>query len=103
MGGATSPVSLQGSFSKRNMAHIVSLLDSADALKLTSLDRFPLLVTMILIAIGAVGFICVRMLLLWENRRRARIVETWTAQEFEQENENGDRRGDMKLTFRYGY
>ncbi|KAL5381630.1 hypothetical protein DPSP01_007078 [Paraphaeosphaeria sporulosa] len=65
--------------------------------------RFPLMMTMILIAIGAVGFISMRMLLMWENRRRARIIETWTAEDFERENESQERRGDAKLSFRYGY
>lgn len=70
---------------------------------LTLQDRFPLLVTMILIAIGACGFITMRGLLMWENRRRSQIIETWTAEDFERENENEERRGDMKLSFRYGY
>lgn len=68
-----------------------------------SQDRFPLLVTLILIAVGACGFVAVRGLLMWENGRRARIVAPWTAEEFERESENGDRRGDMKVSFRYGY
>jgi hypothetical protein len=70
---------------------------------LTSPDRFPLLVTMILIVIGAGGFICMRVLLMLENRRRARIVSTWSASEFAAEKDSNTRRGDMKLTFRYGY
>jgi Trk-type K+ transport system membrane component len=70
---------------------------------LTSTDRFPLLVTMILIVIGACGFLSMRLLLMLENRRRARIISTWVADDFEAENESNKRRGDMKLTFRYGY
>jgi hypothetical protein len=59
--------------------------------------------TMILIVIGACGFICMRGLLMLENRRRARIVSTWSAAEVAEEKDSNRRRGDMKLTFRYGY
>jgi hypothetical protein len=38
-----------------------------------------------------------------ENRRRARIVSTWSAAEVAEEKDSNRRRGDMKLTFRYGY
>jgi len=58
---------------------------------------------MILIAIGACGFIAMRGLLMLENRRRARLISTWTAEDFETENESQERRGDMKLTFKYMY
>jgi hypothetical protein len=59
--------------------------------------------TMILIAIGACGFMVMRFLLVWENRRRSRITQTWTAEDFERENLNEQRRGDAKLSFKYGY
>jgi hypothetical protein len=58
---------------------------------------------MILIIIGAFGFISMRVLLMVENRRRARIISTWVADDFEAENLSDERRGDMKLSFRYGY
>jgi acyl CoA:acetate/3-ketoacid CoA transferase alpha subunit len=70
---------------------------------LTSPDRFPLLVTMILVVIGACGFLSMRLLLMLENRRRARIISSWTAEDFEAEASSNERRGDMKLTFRHGY
>jgi len=66
-------------------------------------DRFPLLVTMILIAIGASGFIGMRGLLMWENRKRQRVTSTWAPADFANERESRKRRGDMKLSFRYGY
>jgi hypothetical protein len=58
---------------------------------------------MILIVIGAGGFLFIRLLLMLENRRRARIISGWTVDEFEEETRSNERRGDMKLTFRYGY
>jgi hypothetical protein len=58
---------------------------------------------MILIAIGALGFMAMRVVLMWENQRRARILETWTAEDFEREKESEERRGDSKLSFKYGY
>jgi hypothetical protein len=66
-------------------------------------DRIPLLITMLLIVTGAVGFVSIRGLLMLENRRRARKISGWTKEEYEAENESDQRRGDMKLTFRYGY
>ncbi|KAH7116123.1 major facilitator superfamily domain-containing protein [Dendryphion nanum] len=65
--------------------------------------KFSLLVTMILIAIGACGFLMMRVIFMYVNRRRARIISTWTVEDFEEENTLLERRGDQKLTFRYGY
>jgi hypothetical protein len=58
---------------------------------------------MILIVIGACGFIAMRMLLMFENRRRARIISDWSVEDFEAERESVMRKGDMKVSFRYGY
>jgi hypothetical protein len=58
---------------------------------------------MILIAIGALGFMAIRVVLILENQRRARIIQTWTAEDFERERENEERRGDSKLSFKYDY
>jgi hypothetical protein len=58
---------------------------------------------MILIVIGAGGFLLMRVLLMLENRRRARVVAGWSAHDFETEKTSEERRGDMKVTFRYGY
>jgi hypothetical protein len=69
---------------------------------LTSPDRFPLLVTMILIVIGACGFLFMRLLFMLENRR-PRVISGWTIEDFEAEASSNERRGDMKLTYRYGY
>lgn len=58
---------------------------------------------MILIIIGACGFLSMRGLLMWENRRRARLISGWQPWDFEAERDTPERRGDMKLSFRYGY
>jgi hypothetical protein len=58
---------------------------------------------MILIVIGAGGFLLMRVLLMLENRRRARVVSGWSAHDFEAEKTSEERRGDMKITFHYGY
>jgi hypothetical protein len=58
---------------------------------------------MILIVIGACGFIIMRVLLMLENRRRARIISGWSVDDFEAEKSSEKRRGDKKITFRYGY
>jgi hypothetical protein len=58
---------------------------------------------MILIVIGAGGFLLIRVLLILENRRRARVIAGWSAYDFETEKTSEERRGDMKVTFRYGY
>ncbi|KAF2108087.1 hypothetical protein BDV96DRAFT_616595 [Lophiotrema nucula] len=70
---------------------------------LTVLVRYPLLVTMILIAIGAIGFLSIRILLMWINHKRVRVISTWRAESFEKGRLSTERRGDPKLTFRYGY
>lgn len=67
------------------------------------IDRYPLLVTMILIAIGALGFLSVRFWLMLINQKRAGTILSWTADEFDEEMSSEERRGDQKLTFRYGY
>jgi hypothetical protein len=58
---------------------------------------------MIVIVIGACGFMAMRVLLMLENRRRARTISGWSAENFEMEENTEERRGDMKITFRYGY
>jgi len=63
---------------------------------------FPLKVTMVLIIIGMVGFACIRFVFQHENRRRAKKIAGWTAEELEAERLNSTRRGNQKLTFVYG-
>ncbi|KAI9370217.1 major facilitator superfamily domain-containing protein [Aspergillus egyptiacus] len=65
--------------------------------------KFPLIVTMILIAVGMVGFCVMRGLYMWENRRRRKIILSWDEREYAAERERVDRRGDQKLTWVYVY
>ncbi|KAL4966461.1 major facilitator superfamily domain-containing protein [Aspergillus stella-maris] len=65
--------------------------------------KYPLIVTMILIAVGMVGFVAMRGVYMWENRRRRRIILQWTPEEYQVEQERTDRRGDKKVTWVYAY
>ncbi len=65
--------------------------------------HYPLTVTMALICVGLVGFLSMRGVYMWTNRDRARRIKGWTAEDSETERLNPERRGDMKLTFVYGY
>ena len=58
---------------------------------------------MILIAIGLLGFLSIRVVYMTINRNRDRKMANWTESDFAQENQSTERRGDQKLTFRYGY
>lgn len=57
---------------------------------------------MVLIITGMVGFACIRFVFQYENRRRAKKIAEWTAEELEAEKLNPARRGNQKLTFVYG-
>ncbi|KAL4862948.1 hypothetical protein BDV12DRAFT_206863 [Aspergillus spectabilis] len=65
--------------------------------------RFPLVVTMILIAVGMGGFCAMRGLYMWENRRRRRAILSWDEREYAEERNRVDKRGDQKLTWVYAY
>lgn len=65
--------------------------------------RYPLIVTMILIAVGMVGFCAMRGLYMWENRRRRRVILSWDEREYAEEQARVDRRGDQKITWVYAY
>ncbi|KAF9884622.1 hypothetical protein FE257_001444 [Aspergillus nanangensis] len=65
--------------------------------------RFPLIMTMILIAIGMVGFCAIRVTYMFENRRRRRIVASWEATDYTEEQVSRDRRGDQRQTWIYSY
>ncbi|AEO64589.1 uncharacterized protein THITE_2110885 [Thermothielavioides terrestris NRRL 8126] len=64
---------------------------------------YPLTVTMILIAVGMVGFVFIRVMYMLENRRRRKILATWTEENFIEEMSSTERRGDQRYTFIYGY
>jgi MFS family permease len=65
--------------------------------------RYPLMVTMILTAVGMVGFVFIRAMYMLENRRRRKILATWDEADFEAERLDPKKRGDQKLTWIYGY
>jgi hypothetical protein len=58
---------------------------------------------MILIAVGMVGFGFLRAMYMLENRKRKRIVESWEAARFAEEELSKERRGDQRYTWTYGY
>ncbi|KAL4801819.1 major facilitator superfamily domain-containing protein [Aspergillus unguis] len=65
--------------------------------------KYPLVVTMILIAVGMGGFLSLRGLYMWENRRRRAILRTWGVEEYRAEQEREDKTGDKKVTWVYAY
>jgi hypothetical protein len=64
--------------------------------------KFPLTVSMIIIAVGMVGFFCMRMVYMWTNKKRVEITSRWTEEEWKAELASTERIGDQKLTFVYG-
>jgi hypothetical protein len=66
-------------------------------------DNYPLKVTLILIAATIVVLFGTRLAYVMENRRRLKLTENWTEQEFLNENLSDERRGDHKYTYIYGY
>ncbi|KAL4941789.1 hypothetical protein BDV06DRAFT_235820 [Aspergillus oleicola] len=65
--------------------------------------QYPLVVTMVLIAVGMVGFCAMRGDYMWESRRRRSVILGWDEGEYRVEQESGDRRGDRKVTWVYAY
>ncbi|KAI6889627.1 hypothetical protein KC359_g291 [Hortaea werneckii] len=64
--------------------------------------EIPLIVTMCLMAFGMCGLMFVKTMYIRENKRRARVIETWDEQHFAAEAVSTERRGDQKRTFMYG-
>jgi hypothetical protein len=64
--------------------------------------HFPLMITMILMAIGIVGFAVMRVLYMWENRSRAKKIQDWSETQLDEERRSLVRRGDQRWTFVYG-
>ena len=65
--------------------------------------KFPLRITMILLAVAQVGFLLIRGSYMLLNRKRRRETAGWTEEQFAEEERNEDRRGDHKKTYIYGY
>ncbi|KAL2138423.1 hypothetical protein VTI28DRAFT_6787 [Corynascus sepedonium] len=64
---------------------------------------YPLTVTMILSAVGMLGFLFVRTMYMLVNRKRRKITATWTEDDFVNEQASSERRGDQRYTWIYGY
>ena len=64
---------------------------------------YPLIVTMIMSAVGIVGFIFIRLMYLVENKKRRKEIATWDEDRFEEEMNSAERRGDQRRTWIYGY
>ncbi|KAK3315610.1 major facilitator superfamily domain-containing protein [Apodospora peruviana] len=64
---------------------------------------FPLIVTMIMSAVGILGFILIRAIYMLENKKRRREIATWDEDRFEEEQNSAERRGDQRKTWIYGY
>jgi MFS family permease len=65
--------------------------------------RVPLMITMILVAIGIVGFLFMRGVYMYANYKRRRLVATWTPEQLEEEKRSTTRRGHEKRYFVYSY
>jgi hypothetical protein len=65
---------------------------------------YPLKITMILIAVGMLGFLGMRGAYMYENRWRAKQIAGWDEEQrrAEDRGENG-RRGDQRWTFTFTY
>jgi hypothetical protein len=64
--------------------------------------NYPLHATMIMIAVGMVGFLAIRGAYMYTNRWRANKTIGWTEQQYREEAKSGVRRGDQRYTFVYG-
>jgi hypothetical protein len=58
---------------------------------------------MILIAVSAIGFLSIRVLYMAINRSRAKKMQSWSEEDYEEEACQEKRRGYQKVTFVYGY
>lgn len=65
--------------------------------------KFPLTITLIIVSIGFIGFVAVRGVFMFENRRRIKLMSVWTAEDFEHERTTKERRDDRKKNFLYDY
>lgn len=65
-------------------------------------DKVPLMITMILMAVGMAGFLGIRLMYMYENKRRIILINDWTEHQFEEEARSVKRRGDQRYTFIYG-
>ncbi|KAL4808177.1 major facilitator superfamily domain-containing protein [Aspergillus unguis] len=60
-------------------------------------------ITLGIVAVGMLGFVASRGLYMIENRRRKRVIEGWTEEQFERERLDESRKGHEKRFFMFGY
>lgn len=63
----------------------------------------PLIITIIIMAVGAVGLVFIRFMYRLENKKRAAKIANWDEADFGAEAASTERRGDQRQTFMYGY
>ena len=56
-----------------------------------------------IMAFGALGLIFIRVMYMWENKRRSAEIASWDEDRFIDEANSLERRGDQRKTFMYGY
>ncbi|KAL4790974.1 major facilitator superfamily domain-containing protein [Aspergillus venezuelensis] len=65
--------------------------------------RVSVCITLGIVAVGVLGFLGTRVAYMRENRRRRRLIATWTEEDFERERNDSSRRGHEKRYFMFGY
>jgi hypothetical protein len=66
-------------------------------------DETPLIITICIMAAGACGLIFLRVMYMWENKKRANLIAQWDEADFAAEAASEQRRGDQRRTFMYAY
>lgn len=65
-------------------------------------DETPLIITIAIMASGALGLIFLRFMYKRENAKRSIEISQWDELDFASESSSTDRRGDQRRTFMYG-
>lgn len=60
-------------------------------------------ITLGIVTFGMLGMVASRLLYMWENRRRRRMIATWTEEDFAREQNDMTRKGHEKRFFIFGY
>lgn len=65
-------------------------------------DEIPLIITIAIMASGALGLVFIRFMYKRENKKRAEEISQWDEADFAAETASIARRGDQRKTFMYG-
>jgi hypothetical protein len=65
-------------------------------------DEVPLIITIAIMAAGALGLVFIRVMYKIENKKRAAEIADWDESQFAAEAASTERRGDQRRTFMYG-